>query len=82
MILARIEVDFLAQIFYGSDVTLKTGIEKIGNASVTVLHEAWQNGVCVARGKAVPVHFDFSTQKSLRIPDAMRKELEKHLIPQ
>lgn len=79
LILARIEVDFVAQIYYGKDVTVNTAIEKIGNSSFTVVHEAWQNGAVVARGKAVQVYFDFATQKSGRIPDHYRVELEKHL---
>lgn len=79
LILARIEVDFVAQIYYGSEVTLKSSIEKLGNSSFVVLHEAWQNGKCTARGNAVLVSFDFTAQKSMRIPDAQRAELEKHL---
>lgn len=80
IILARIEVDFVAQIYYGSEVGVKTWIEKIGNSSFNVMHEAWQNGAVVARGRAVQVYFDFSTQKSGRVPDEYRAELEKHLL--
>ena len=80
LILARVETDFVAQIYYGKDVLVKTGIEKIGNASFTVLHEAWQNGGVVARGKAVQVYFDFETQQSSRIPDHFRTALEKHML--
>lgn len=77
LILARIEIDFVAQIFYGRDVQVKSWIEKIGNASFTVVHEAAQNGEVVARGKAVQVFFDFTLQKSGKLPDQNRKELEK-----
>jgi acyl-CoA thioester hydrolase len=80
LILARIEVDFVAQIYYGKDVLLKTWISKLGNSSFVVAHEAWQSEVCVARGQAVQVAFDFATQKSQRLPDAIRAELEKHLL--
>lgn len=79
LILARIEVDFVAQIFYGSEVELKTGIEKIGNSSFVVWHEAWQKGACVAKGKAVQVYFDHKTQKSEKIPDQYRAQLEDML---
>lgn len=80
LILARTEVDFVAQIHYGHEVILKTAIEKIGNSSFTVLHEAWQKGICTARGRAVQVYFDFETQKSGRLPDAYRLQLAKHLV--
>lgn len=82
LILARVEIDFVAQIHYGHDVTLKTAIEKIGNASFTVLHEAWQQGVCTARGRAVQVYFDFETQKSGRLPDVFRVQLAQHIVEQ
>jgi len=76
LILARIEVDFVAQIYYGSEVTIKTGIEKIGNASFVVWHEAWQNGSCCAKGKAVQVYFNLDTQKSEPLPSQYRARLE------
>lgn len=79
LILARIEVDFVAQIYYGQEVTLKTAIEKIGNSSFVVLHEAWQNGQLAARGKAVQVYFDHGTQKSGPLPEHYRTELAKHI---
>ncbi len=76
LILARIEIDFVAQTHYGHDVTIKTGIERVGNSSFVVIQEAWQNDVLVAKGKAVQVYFDFKTQKSDRIPDQQRTQLE------
>lgn len=79
LILARIEIDFVAQISYGHEVTVTTAVEKLGNSSFSVLHEAWQHGVLCARGRAVQVYFDFATQKSGRLPDALREQLSKHL---
>jgi acyl-CoA thioester hydrolase len=80
IILAKIEVNFVAQIHYGTKVLLKTSIGKIGNSSFTVEHEAWQNGALAAKGNAVQVYFDFSTQKSGPLPDEFRLALEQHLI--
>ena len=82
LILARVEVDFQAQIYYGAEVELRTGIEKVGNSSFTVAQEAWQHGQCVAKGRAVQVYFDFDTQKSGPIPDVYRRELEGILASQ
>ena len=80
MILARMEIDYIGQIYYGRKVSVNTWIEKIGNSSFTVIHEAWQNESLVARGKAVQVYFNFSTQKPERAPEMYRSELEKHLL--
>lgn len=75
LILARIEVDFVAQIHYGHEVSLRTGIERLGNSSFVVWHQAWQHGVLVATGKAVQVYFDFATQKSGPLPEPYRSQL-------
>lgn len=80
LILARVEVDFVAQTHLGHEVTLITGIEKIGGASFVVAHEAWQNNQCVARGRAVQVFFNYKSQKSEAIPAEYRAQLEAHLM--
>lgn len=79
LILARVEVDYVAQTHYGHEVELRTGIERIGNASFTVWHEAWQGGGLCARGKAVQVYFDWETQKSGPLPERFRTALAGHL---
>ncbi|HLR16371.1 MAG TPA: thioesterase family protein [Alcanivoracaceae bacterium] len=76
LILARTEVDFIAQVFYGHDVEVRSYIERIGNASFVVAHEAFQNDQLVATGRAVQVHFDHATNKSLPLTDALRMELK------
>ena len=75
LILARIDVEFLAQIFYGADVELKTCLEKVGNSSMVIHHEAWQEQKLCARGKAVLIHYNYAEQKSEPIPGDIRQEL-------
>lgn len=76
LILARIEIDYLAQGHYEHPVTIKTMLEKIGNSSFVLLQEAHQENKVIARGKSFLVHFDYKTQKSVTIPDGIRKNLE------
>jgi acyl-CoA thioester hydrolase len=80
LMLARIEIDFVAQTDYDHDVTIKTNIEYVGSSSFFINQEAWQNDVLVTICKAVQVYFDLKTQKSDRIPDRQRAQLEA-LIP-
>ncbi|MDR0362808.1 MAG: acyl-CoA thioesterase [Planctomycetota bacterium] len=80
LIMARISVDFVAQMRLGSDITIHTFIRKIGRSSMTVFQEAWQNGQLGAKGEAIIVYFDFENEKSIPIPDAIRVELEKHFV--
>ncbi|MDD1764340.1 MAG: acyl-CoA thioesterase [Methanobacteriaceae archaeon] len=80
LILVRTEFDYIGQMYYGEDVKITSFITEIGNTSFTIGHEAWQDGELKARGKAVIVHYDFHRERSLPIPDSIRKKLEKHLI--
>ncbi len=80
LIIAKITVDFMAQMRIGADVEVRTFVRKIGRSSFTVYHEAWQDGRLGAKGDAVMVHYDFESLKSLPLPDAVRAELEKHMV--
>ena len=80
LIMVRTEFDFLSEMYYGEDVEIRTFIEKIGNSSFTMGHEAWQNGKRAVKGKAVVVHFDFIEKKSIPIPDSIKAQLTEHMI--
>ncbi|MFB2622290.1 MULTISPECIES: thioesterase family protein [Methanothermobacter] len=80
LILVRTEFDFLAQMYYGSDVEIRSYITHIGNSSFTIGHEAWQDGELKAKGKAVLVHYDFIEQRKKPIPPHIRSQLEEHLV--
>lgn len=77
-ILARVEVDFLAQVVLSSEVTLETVVGRLGNASFHVHQAAWQDGHNAARGKAVLVAFDYASQKPVRLADHFRGQLVAH----
>lgn len=79
LILARISVDFVGQIYYGQEVSIHTGINRIGNSSFEVWHQAIQQDKVVARGQAVMVHFDYQSQRPEAIPEPIRVALEAHL---
>lgn len=80
LIMVRKEADFVGQLRYGEDVEIRTYLLKIGNSSFTVGNEVWQSNELKAKGKTIIVHFDYVTQKSVPIPDDVRKKLEEHLI--
>ena len=81
LILVRTEFDFLSQMYFRSDVEIRTFIEKIGNSSFTVGHEAWQEGELKVRGQAVLVYYVFKLQKALPLPDRVREMLTEHMLP-
>lgn len=80
LIMAKISIEFTSQMRLGADVEIRTFVRKIGRSSVTVYQEAWQNGVLGAKGEAIIVYYDFVNEKSLTIPEAIRTELERHLV--
>ena len=80
LILARIEMDLKAQIHVGDDVTIKTGVEKIGSKSITVYQEAWQKDQLAACARTVMVYFDYREQRSKMVPDKVRERLADLLI--
>ena len=80
LIIARIELDLLAQTYWGDDVDIKTYISKLGSSSCEVTHEAWQKDKMVAKGKAVMIYFDYENEKPLPIPDEVRQKLTQHII--
>jgi acyl-CoA thioester hydrolase len=80
LIIARVEVDYLAELIYQEDVEIKTWLGKLGNSSMSVIQEVWQFGKCCARGKAAMIHYDYKQEKAITIPDEIRYQLEQHLV--
>ena len=78
LILARVEMDFLAQCYYGKKVVIKSFIEKIGTSSLIICHDLFQDEVKIARGKSIMVHFDYNTNKSIPIPEDIKESLKAY----
>jgi len=76
LVMVHVEADFLAEMFLGSDVEIRTGISKIGNSSFHIAQEAYQNGKLSARGTVVLVHFDRETKKAIPITPEIREQMK------
>jgi len=79
LILAHSDYDFMGQLYFNHDVEVRTWITKIGTKSFTVYHEAWQQDRLCVKGNAVVVHYDFSAESSVPIPEDKRQLLAEHL---
>ncbi|MBE1301992.1 MAG: acyl-CoA thioesterase [Alteromonadaceae bacterium] len=75
LILASYKVDFIRQIHLGQ-VEIKTGVSRIGGSSFDVYQEVWQNGTRCGSGTTTMVHFNYESQKSEKIPDEIRQQLD------
>jgi len=80
LIIARVEVDYVAQSFWDKPVEIRTGVGRVGNSSFQAVQEAWQDGKLIAKGTAVMIHFDYKTEKSLPIPQDIRSQLAEHVV--
>ena len=75
-ILASLHIDFVAETFYGADVTATITAASLGNSSLTLACEMTQRSEITVRGTAVLVHMDVQAKSSARIPDKMRRQIE------
>jgi acyl-CoA thioester hydrolase len=66
MILARLEVDYLRQLYYrvGERPCVTSWVTRIGTKSLTVRQELVQDGQVVIRADVVLVMFDFAVDSS------------------
>ena len=80
LIVVRLEIDYKQQLCYQQDVEIKSYLQHLGNSSMVLTQQAWQGAKLCAEGKTTLIHFDYRAQKSQKIPDTLRKTLQKHLI--
>ena len=75
----RIEVDYVAETRFGSDVEITTTVAKLGNSSLQLTQEVWQDDTLTARGLATLVNFDPVARRAMPIPEEIRAVLAEHL---
>lgn len=71
-ILASTSCEFLAPVEYPAVIVVSVGVQRIGNTSFVMEHEATRDETPVARGKTVVVLIDYATGAKVRVPDEMR----------
>ena len=79
MVIVKTVLEFTEQIYFGKDVAVNVWVKKIGNSSLELYEELYQEGNLCARNTAIYVNYDLDSQKSEKIPEAIRQELAKHL---
>jgi acyl-CoA thioester hydrolase len=81
LILARLEVDYLRQLYYrvGERPCVTSWVTRIGTKSFTVRQELVQDGEVVIRADAVLVVFDFAVDASRPLTDEERVYWSRYL---
>ncbi|MBU9672506.1 acyl-CoA thioesterase [Planococcus sp. CP5-4] len=79
MVIVKTTLEFTGQAFFGKDAEVRTWVERMGNSSLELYEELYQEGRLCAKNRAVYVNFNLSQQQSEPIPERIRAELTKHL---
>lgn len=80
MIILKMNIEYVAQIYFGKNAEVRTWVKRIGNTSLELYEEIHQEGHLCVKGTAVYVNFNLETQTSEPIPEPIRMELQQHLI--
>lgn len=80
LILARLEVDYLRQLYYrvGERLVVRGCVTRIGTSSVSVQQELVQDDQVAIRAVAVVVTFDFTADCSRPLTDAERTHWRRY----
>lgn len=76
-VIARVVLDFLGEVRWPGEVTIASGVRKLGSSSVTLEQAIFQNGACVARAETIIVQINQTTRKSQALGERARAKLEK-----
>ena len=81
IILARLEVDYLRQLYYraGEVLTVQSWVARIGTKSITVRQELFQDGVPAIRADGICVMFDVRNDSSRTLTDDERAFWSRYL---
>jgi acyl-CoA thioester hydrolase len=75
-ILARVEIDFRAELRMGEEVEVRTRCGRIGTKSFDLEHVISAGARVVAEARSVLVSYDYKRGTSVPIPDELRARLE------
>jgi acyl-CoA thioester hydrolase len=74
-ILARVEIDFRAELRAGEDVEVHSRCSRVGTKSFELEHQIRAGGRLVADAKSVLVGYDYTTGTSVPLTDNQRRRL-------
>lgn len=74
-ILARVEIDFRAELRSGDEVEIRSRCSHVGTKSFRLDHEIWSGDRLAAEAKSVLVGYDYTAGRSVPLPDEIRRRL-------
>ena len=74
-ILARVEIDFRAELRSGETIEVRTRCPRVGTKSFDLEHQIWTGDRLAAEAKSVLVGYDYGTGTTVRLSDDLRRKL-------
>jgi acyl-CoA thioester hydrolase len=78
-VIARLLIDFRAEIFWPGTVEIGSAVKSIGNSSLAFVQALYQNGKCVATAESVLVRIDPVTRRSMPFTEDVRAYLSQFI---
>jgi acyl-CoA thioester hydrolase len=75
MILARVEIDFRAELHAEEEIEVRSTCPRIGTKSFDLEHEIWAGDRLVANAKSVLVGYDYGQGRSVPLSEEQRRRL-------
>jgi len=76
-ILARVEIDFRAELRSGEEVEVRSRCPRIGSKSFDLEHQVWAADRLVAEAKSVLVGYDYEAGTSVPLTENQRRKLSE-----
>ncbi len=77
---ARLNIDFLGELYFPGMVSIATGVSRVGSSSATIMQALFSGETCVGTGESVVVLIDGDTRRAKPLPDHARAELTKRVL--
>ena len=74
-ILARVEIDFRAEVRDAEEVEIRSCLDRMGTKSFDLRHELHAARALVAEAKSVLVSYDYALGRSIPVPQGLRQRL-------
>ncbi len=78
-VLARVTIDFRAEMHYPGTVQVGTCIKRVGGSSITIRSGVFLDDAVRATAESTNVFIDLATRKPCPVPTDIREELENQL---
>lgn|SRR5699024_96042 len=79
LVVVNTNTNFKDEIYFGHDVVIYNWVKKIGNSSLQLYEEIWQNDRLCVDSTVTYVNVDLRTKKTETIPTHLREQLMKYL---